>query len=88
MWHTEQIPTCTNEAVQSVRGGGEVEGARERTSFSETNREGCLSLDTDASGRQYLRNVNTPPFGRGCRLKSFERKSGTDNIPAAAQAGN
>lgn len=42
------------------------------------------ALDMDASGRQYLRNVNMS-FNRECRLKGFERKSRTDNTPAAAQ---
>lgn len=65
--------TSDNETMQSVtrRQATKGKGKRQNQPHPGANR---LSLDMDASGWQYLRNVNTS-FSRGCRLKSISNGS-------------
>lgn len=68
-----RVPTTSdNETMQSVTRRQAREGEeRQNELLPGVNR---LSLDMDASGRQYLRNVNTS-FNRECRLKSISNGS-------------
>lgn len=63
--------TSDDETMQSVTRRQAGEGKRQNELLPGANR---LFLDMDASGRQYLRNVNTS-FSRGCRLKSISNGS-------------
>lgn len=68
-----RAPTTSDDrTMQSVTRWQAREGKRRNEPLPGANR---LSLDMDASGRQYLRNVNTS-FSRGCRrIKSISNGS-------------
>lgn len=79
-----RAPTTSDDrTMQSVTRWQARGGKRRDEPLPGANR---LSLDMDASGRQYLRNVNTS-FSQGVSAykEYFERKSGADNIPAAVR---
>lgn len=88
MWHREQVPTCTDGLLTTKRcdplRGGKRGRGRGGTNFSRGQID-CLS--------RYGR-IGTAIFKK-CQYvvqpgvsaeEYFERKSGTDNIPAAARA--
>jgi len=85
MWRGEQVPTCSATTSDKTgrrdplwrSAGGSGGGGRGEISRGQI--EEADSLDTDASGRQYLRNVNTSCGGRvtgeECRAAEFRNGS-------------
>lgn len=76
--------TSDDQTMQSVT---RWEG-RGRMSFPETNRGGYIYISLLIIGRirtAIFKKCQYVVQPRGCRLKSLERKPGTDNIPAANQ---